>query len=299
MPHHACCIAGSLIALVLLAARPAAAQQADPPQTEFAGKFLSIVKKSEPAFSYNLEKVEVKKLGNEYFLAGVGTDDEFPGNWMKGKTVWIALSDVSAIMVFSSLKDLRDMLRGFGADRNAARRADDDPLAAAEPGSVAELDYVAFDQRPGSGWRELAAAGRYFKGARAIDKYLQTRPELEAWQRINLNFHAGQLYAHAGHTETALERFRQAINPQEPADSPIRWNAYVRATIAFLKGDRDRLVELRDEIAAGPEFKGEVANLRVVDRMIEHFGEPYSIAYSGARPAADRTATPAATRKTP
>jgi hypothetical protein len=155
-----------------------------------------------------------------------------------------------------------------------------------EPAELA-LDYQAFDQTPGRGWRTLAAAGKHLDGARLIDRYASKKEGLEPWQRINLRFHAGQMYAYAGRTDDALARFKGALHDQEPADSPIRWNAYVRATIAFLEKDRERLLTNHEEIARGPMFMGTIPNLDVVDRLIAHFDAPYAVAY-GARSKPDR-----------
>ena len=146
------------------------------------------------------------------------------------------------------------------------------------------LDYEAFDQRPSAGWRQLADGGKPLEAARLIDRYEERGTALKHWQRVNLRFHAGQLYAFAGRKDPAIARFRASLTHDEPADSPIRWNAYVRATIAFLDGDLRGLTVRRGEIAEGPKLDGIVPNLDVVDRLIAHFGEPYSVAYrSGLR----------------
>lgn len=141
------------------------------------------------------------------------------------------------------------------------------------------LNYVDFDQRPGSGWRKLAETGKYRQAARLIDRYLQETNELHEWQRVNLRFHSAQLYALAGDKDLALARLKTAFFDQEPPDAPIKWNAYVGATIAFLERDRQKLAEFREEIAEGPSHQGVVPNLDVVDRLIACFDEPYSIAY--------------------
>ena len=86
-------------------------------------------------------------------------------------------------------------------------------------------------------------------------------------------------YAHI--KEAELARFKTALYSEEPKESPIRWNAYVLATIAFLERDREALVKQRDTIATGPKFQGAVPNLEVVDRLIKYFDEPYAVAYSG------------------
>ena len=144
-----------------------------------------------------------------------------------------------------------------------------------------QVSYQDFDQRPGGGWRRFADKEKYLEAAKLIDRYEKEREGLEEWQRVNLRFHAGQMYAFADRNKQAIARFKKAFLPKEPADSPIRWSAYVKATIAFLERDREKLAELRAEIAKGPKFQGVVPNLDVVDRLIKNFNDPYSVAYRG------------------
>ena len=150
-----------------------------------------------------------------------------------------------------------------------------------EPPKELEVSYEAFDQRPGSGWRKIADEGKYLEAARLIDRYEQEKKGVEEWQRVNLRFHAGQVYVFADQKDHARARFKTALFAKEPADSPIRWNAYVWATIAFLERDRKKLTSFREEIAKGRKLQGVVPNLDIVDRLIEHFDEPYSVAYRG------------------
>jgi hypothetical protein len=91
---------GLVVALVLLSSPICLAQE-----NVFEGKFVSIQKKSNPANSVDLEKVELKTLGGRAFLVGIGTDT--PDNWQKGKKVWVALDDVSEVTVFGTLEELR------------------------------------------------------------------------------------------------------------------------------------------------------------------------------------------------
>ncbi len=161
-----------------------------------------------------------------------------------------------------------------GEEPDSSARSEAVPASA----GVLELDYQAFDQTPGAGWRALADSGAYLAAGELIDAYLSTK-SLEPSQRVNLAFHAGQAYAFADSIELAKVRFRGALLESEPPDSPIRWNAYVRATIAFLEGDSVTLESMRDEIAVGPDFDGVVPNLDVVDRLLTGFGGPYSAAY--------------------
>jgi len=148
--------------------------------------------------------------------------------------------------------------------------------------SPLDLDYNTFDQRPGRGWRQIAEKGDFLDAAMLIDEYVEKYKDLGDSQRVNLNFHAGQMFAFANDYRTAIDRLNKSTYAQEPPELPLRWNAYVQATIAFLNKDMARLKECREKIFAGPTFDGEKANLEVVDRLIMHFDEPYSRAY-GAR----------------
>lgn len=159
------------------------------------------------------------------------------------------------------------------------------------------LDADAFDQTMDGGWRPIAGAGCFVQAAELIDEYVRMRPGLDRDDnpdRIIFRFHAGQLYATAGRTDVALDRFRESYQAEEliasleedpdDADAAVglrAWNAYVDATIAFLEQDRPALEAARARVARGPEFNGEPMNLSVVDRFLEHFGSSYAAAYSG------------------
>jgi hypothetical protein len=149
--------------------------------------------------------------------------------------------------------------------------------------SQLELDYDTFDQSLGEGWRKIADKGNYLEAAELIDAYEREKKGLEDWQKLTLRFHAGQMYAFANTRKLAIARFKTTLYDKEPPNYPVRWNAYVNATIAFLEKDREKLMEFREEIAKGPKIKDEIPNLDVVDRFIKYFDEPYSVAYRGNR----------------
>ena len=147
------------------------------------------------------------------------------------------------------------------------------------------MTYEEFDQTMGAGWRALAKQGDFAGAARALEEYLAAhRDHLEDWQVRTLHHHAAQMHAYsgsdAGSYARALAHLPFARIPDEPADSFFRWNAYVDATEAFLRGDRAAFDAARAYIAAGPaDEKGWIPNLAVVDRLAANFGKPYSEAY--------------------
>ena len=96
------------------------------------------------------------------------------------------------------------------------------------------MSYDEFDQTD-NGWRQYVKLGCYHEMATLLDQYLnQKNTTLADWQIISITWHAGQMYAFNNEYEIAKIRFGQSINPHEPEDTPILWNDYVYATIAFL-----------------------------------------------------------------
>ncbi|MBX3709642.1 MAG: hypothetical protein KIT56_01715 [Gammaproteobacteria bacterium] len=141
------------------------------------------------------------------------------------------------------------------------------------------MSYDAFDQTE-NGWRQYAKLGCYHEMGVLIDKYVVlNKTRLANWQTIGVTWHAGQMYSFNNEYGIAKIRFEQSINPNEPENTPILWNDYVYATIAFLNNDMLKLKLHRDRIANGPVFNGKKSNLDVVDNLIRYFRQPYSTAY--------------------
>lgn len=151
-------------------------------------------------------------------------------------------------------------------------------ISNAERDELLKLEFNAFDQTMGEGWRKYSNQGCMKEAASLIDDYHDVhQANLENWQKRINRWHAGQMYAMLGDYETARSRFLGSYNPDEPEEPDFPWNDYVSATIAFLDGDPEKLQEHRDRIAATDGQQ----NLHVVDNLLEYFGAPYSVAYSG------------------
>ena len=71
----------------------------------FEGQFVSIIKKSNPNSSTDLENAQMREVRGRWFVVGIGAD--VPENWQKGRTVWVALDDVSEVTTFATLEELR------------------------------------------------------------------------------------------------------------------------------------------------------------------------------------------------
>jgi len=175
------------------------------------------------------------------------------------------------------------LVAALGTAAPAAAQATDECAVAPEVhAEYLALGYRAFDQRPGEGWRSLILGpDEGFPCATVvgelIDEYAQVNAEeLTPFNLQILRWHAGQLYGFAELTELARERFIASINPVEAEGAPP-WNAYVRASVAFLDGDLEELQRQRAIIAATESQM----NLAVVDRLIDGFGKSYAEAYTG------------------
>ena len=100
---------GIVAAVVMMTSgSPVRSGDKDEPPKQFAGKFLSILRKSGPDSSTNLEKVHVLKLEERSFLVGMGADT--PDNWQKGRSVWVSLDDIGEMTLFDSLEELKKAL---------------------------------------------------------------------------------------------------------------------------------------------------------------------------------------------
>jgi hypothetical protein len=141
--------------------------------------------------------------------------------------------------------------------------------------AAATQDYDKFDQTPDDGWRNLAERRSCFlEAGHLIDAYLAGRSDLRESQRVNLSFHAGQVYAFAGRDDEAVKRFRSAIhNPSAPPE--FKWSEYVLATIAFLDHDAEELVRNRDAIEDAASYTPNQSNLKIVDLLVANFGKSY------------------------
>lgn len=141
------------------------------------------------------------------------------------------------------------------------------------------LSFHEFDQTFGQGSRKWFEKGCYLESGYLSDIYhLHHLDKLEPWQDGILYFHSGQSYAFANLYPLAIERFSKSFDPLEPEDPNFPWNAYVRATIAFLQKD---LPTIKAQLKI-METKENPNNLKIVRRFTRCLESPYSDAYSGS-----------------
>lgn len=143
------------------------------------------------------------------------------------------------------------------------------------------LPYETFDQDLKGGWRLYADKKCYQLAANILEEYvIQHKINLQPWQERVMIWHAGQMYGMLNDYKNAQQRFLSCIDKDEPANTPILWNAYVYSTVAFLNNDIETFMKYRELIEKGPTFDGQKPNLNVVNSLLKCWGEPYAIAYS-------------------
>ncbi len=156
--------------------------------------------------------------------------------------------------------------------------------------AMLKMDFWEFDQSD-QGWRSLDV----INAAALIDIYIKSCAKLQPYDKASLYFHAGQIYAEVGDYKTAIERFQ--LSKHQPNSWVEKgWNAYVDATIAFLKNDRDTLLsaqqilekyknaQLKD--TKGKFFYPHRVNVRIVEQLLQglRLELTYSQAYRGIKP---------------
>ena len=110
------------------------------------------------------------------------------------------------------------------------------------------LPYAAFDSTPGPhGWRQLNGQGCTEVAVSLLTAYASANAgRLTSAQDMEIAFHAGQAFAMAGQHQKSIAHFERAL---APGATPER-RAYVEATLAFLKHDRQALVSARERYAS-------------------------------------------------
>lgn len=140
------------------------------------------------------------------------------------------------------------------------------------------LSYEQFDQTEGQGFRVLAGLGCAKEAADLIEAYLAKTGATQS----SLRWHIAQLRATQGDRAEAVRYAKTCLREKEDfAANALRWNDYVRATIAFLERDREALVRHRDAVAAAKDDHfGNALNLKLLDALIRYFDHDYAYATS-------------------
>lgn len=139
--------------------------------------------------------------------------------------------------------------------------------------AVLAMSWQEFDQTANSGWRAFADREEYRLAADLIEAYLREHSELTVRQRAVSHFHAGYLRARVGDIQAGVVHMQQAIVPNEtPEGLGDDWNIIVLSHIAFVMGDRAKLIALEEDITRLPRSRVEFP--ACPGDLLEHFGQP-------------------------
>ncbi|MGM9483982.1 hypothetical protein ACS5PN_22490 [Roseateles sp. NT4] len=142
-----------------------------------------------------------------------------------------------------------------------------------------KLAYWEFDQTE-AGWRQLGECTA--QQSKLLQRYLKR----QASEQRHVRWHLAQTLALSGDHAAAAAQAALTTNPDEATQHPdFSWNAYVLATVAFLRNDRadfERHYEVH-RLAAKASPKNEI-NFKVLMGLEKCFGKPYAEAYGDCRP---------------
>ncbi|MCB1633905.1 MAG: hypothetical protein KDI37_14515 [Xanthomonadales bacterium] len=161
----------------------------------------------------------------------------------------------------------------LSAVHNAA--IDCDALLTEQREPAMQLDYQAFDQTSGSGFRVLAEAGCSRQAGDLIEEYMATTGA----EQNSLRWHLAQLRGEAGQIDEAIVAARSTLKADEAPTDEFRWNAHVRAYLAFLQQNRVAFdAALAELLAHVQDHQGNAINAGFWRKLEPHFGQGYAAA---------------------
>lgn len=163
------------------------------------------------------------------------------------------------------------------------------PECAYDREEVLALDFVAFDQTEGKGWRPLHDAQCFKEAAELLRDWRAKHGDVNSI----LPWHEAQMWAFGGRTDLALPMFESTHRNGE-GTYVVTWNLYVDGTLAFLRRNRPALEAAIAELAAIPRpanwdkavgADGQPIsvpwpqNLDVLQGLLRCWEQPYAVAY--------------------
>ncbi len=143
-------------------------------------------------------------------------------------------------------------------------------ISKAKRDSLMAMSLYDFDQTQ-KGWRQykenIPLMIDLLTNYMAINK---TKDEILTW-------HLGQLYATNNEYEKAIHEMIKTLRPLDGTQDELNrsWNYYVHGTIAFLKGEQDKLDLYIDSLVKSPVSM----NSDVLLRLRSNIDKPYKKAY--------------------
>ena len=163
---------------------------------------------------------------------------------------------------------------------------DCDALLTEQREPAMQLDYQAFDQTSGSGFRVLAEAGCSRQAGDLIEEYMATTGA----EQNSLRWHLAQLRGEdqarltdlrteADQIDEAIVAARSTLKADEAPTDEFRWNAHVRAYLAFLQQNRVAFdAALAELLAHVQDHQGNAINAGFWRKLEPHFEQGYAAA---------------------
>ena len=174
-------------------------------------------------------------------------------------------------MHFSTLLAIAIVSAGVAAS-SAQTKVRDCVVTVAEREAMLRQDYQTFDEAAdANSWRNLLQRGCVREAVAILQAYgRQNGSRLTRDQRLELNFHIGQTLAFGGYDAESLPYFESARADGASAE----WNAYVDATVAFLRKDRAGLEDAKRRYAAAPA--AQPMRVKIIDGFLKCLEKTYA-----------------------
>jgi hypothetical protein len=141
-------------------------------------------------------------------------------------------------------------------------------------------ELIGFPGRTGL-WVKVADDCGATRTVELIQEYEHLHPELArekiGWVRLTI----AKVFLYSGQRNKAIHAFDSAIISPEPtlenSEFPaafhmkIAWNDFVRAYIALTRKDKEKLLEVREQLSKRTKIFGQIPYLQNVDSLINNF----------------------------
>ena len=136
-----------------------------------------------------------------------------------------------------------------------------------------------FNEESTANWRRLAKKREYQKTADEMLLGLAMGDLPQAFEISRLYCKSGQMYARSGNKNQAIDCFYKALMEPELHAAALKWNCYIKGTIAFLNGDKNALMVSIQNFLKGKYLRSFQKHLCFLQNMLTHFDKSYSVVY--------------------
>ncbi len=148
-------------------------------------------------------------------------------------------------------------------------------LAASSHAASQNMDYQAFDQTQQQGWRVLQDAGCFAEAENLMQAFAASHTPENERARAALQLHIGQMQLRQDKRSAAARSFRQAVRAD--GDGAFKFNDFALALAAWAENQPQAFARHQAVLRSAQDNPGNRINLRLLDAMEAHFGQPYNL----------------------